>query len=370
MRNDFYKHCKTLVQEKLSFCEQITDAVVWSAIDDVMHQESPELLTVREKSQIAIRIFNVLRRLDILQPLMEDALVTDVMVNGPNEIFYERNGKMEFLEERFESKERLEDVIHKIVGAVNRTVNESEPIVDARLPDGSRVNAVFEPIAVHGPVLTIRRFRQEPIRLEELIQWGTLTQEEAGFLKKQVENRKNIFVCGGTASGKTTLLNVLSDFIPENERVITIEDTAELRLGGKNVVTLETRNQNQEGRGAVTMRDLIKTSLRMRPDRIIVGEIRGAEALDMLQAMNSGHDGSLSTGHANSCRDMFSRIETMVLMGNSLPVPAIRQQIVSALDYMVYIRKNRDGKRYVEEIISVDGLLEGEIQTTTLFRNQ
>lgn len=291
------------------------------------------------------------------------------MVNGPNHVFVERMGKLERSREQFESKQRLEDIIQQIVGVVNRTINEAHPIVDARLPDGSRVNAVLGPVALNGPILTIRKFREEPISQEEMIQWGTLTQESADFLSRLVRQRYNIFICGGTASGKTTLLNVLSSFIPKEERIITIEDAAELRLNTlENVVTMETRNANVEGKGAITIRDLIRTSLRMRPDRIIVGEIRGAEALDMLQALNSGHEGSLSTGHANSCRDMLSRIETMVLMGAEFPLEAIRQQIASAIDILVFISRQKGGGRHVTEIVQILDIDGGNIRTEALFQ--
>ena len=266
--------------------------------------------------------------------------------------------------EHFENAKRLEDLIQQIVGSVNRSVNEAHPIVDARLADGSRVHVVLPPVALNGPVLTIRRFRKRPITIEELIKWKTLDVDTALYLQKAVEDKKNIFVCGGTASGKTTLLNVLSNFIPREERIITIEDAAELRLAQlENVVTLETRNENVEGKGGISMRELIKASLRMNPDRIIVGEVRGGEALDMLQAMNTGHEGSLSTGHANSCIDMLMRIETMVLMGAEMPLEAIRQQIASAIDLLVFVEKRKGNGRKVSEIRRVLGCSKGEIIT-------
>ena len=302
--------------------------------------------------------------MDVLQPILDDEAVTDIMVNGPNHIYYEKNGQMKCSTEHFEDAKRLEDLIQQIVGSVNRSVNEANPIVDARLADGSRVHVVLPPVALNGPVLTIRRFRKRPITIEELIEWKTLDRSTAIYLRKAVEEKKNIFVCGGTASGKTTLLNVLSNFIPKEERIITIEDAAELRLAHlENVVTLETRNENVEGKGKISMRDLIRASLRMNPDRIIVGEVRGGEALDMLQAMNTGHEGSLSTGHANSCTDMLMRIETMVLMGADMPLEAIRQQIASAIDLLIFVEKRKSDGRRVSEIRQVLGYRKGEIVT-------
>ena len=364
-----YPYYKRRVRESLSPQTVYTDAEVEEVIFRTLAEEQKQsYVNVRDRTELGKRIFYALRGLDVLQPLMEDADITDIMVNGPECIYYEKKGRIYRSEQVFESRERLEDVIQQIVGAVNRIINEANPIVDARLPDGSRVNAVFPPTALQGPVLTIRRFRKMPIRLEELIRWGTLTQEAADFLQTAVRRKYNIFVCGGTASGKTTLLNVLSEFIPPQERIITIEDTAELRLQGlDNVVALETRNNNAEGKGAISIRELIRTSLRMRPDRIIVGEVRGAEALDMLQAMNSGHEGSLSTGHANSCRDMLSRIETMVLMGADLPLEAVRQQMAAALDLLVFVRRWAEGKRCVEEIQQVKGYTDGQVQLESLF---
>ncbi len=364
-----YHTYKQKVRESISPQEVYTDQDVEELIFQTLAREQKkQYVNVRERSEMGRRIFYSLRGLDVLEPLMADEEITDIMVNGPESIFYEKGGVILQSEQPFESRERLEDVIQQIVGAVNRIINEANPIVDARLPDGSRVNAVFSPVVLEGPALTIRKFRRNPIRPEELVKWGTLSQEAIDFLEEMVRRRYNIFVCGGTASGKTTLLNVLSNYIPSDERVITIEDTAELRLQGlNNVVSLETRNNNVEGRGAISMRDLIRTSLRMRPDRIIVGEIRGAEALDMLQAMNSGHEGSLSTGHGNSCRDMLSRIETMVLMGTEIPLEAVRQQIAAALDLMVFIRRGKGGKRYVSEIVQVVGVGRGQILLENLF---
>lgn len=363
-----YTQCKELVRRRVRQEEAYSDDEVKAIILQVIAQQhKKEWIGLRERVNIGTRIFHALRGLDVLQPLLEDEAVTDIMVNGASHIYYEKNGQMLRYEECFESEKRLEDLIQQIVGNVNRSVNEANPIVDARLADGSRVHVVLPPIALNGPVLTIRRFRKKPITIDELIQWGTLTEEMACFLQQAVEKKKNIFVCGGTASGKTTLLNVLSNFIPPQERIITIEDAAELRLAKlENVVTMETRNQNAEGKGQISMRELIKASLRMNPDRIIVGEVRGGEALDMLQAMNTGHEGSLSTGHANSCRDMLMRIETMVLMGAEMPLEAIRQQMASAIDLLVYVEKGKEGKRRLSEIVEVKGYVDGQVQTETI----
>lgn len=365
-----YQEIKEKVRASIRLQTTYSDDEIRTIIYEVLAQESKRrYIDVKTRKSLGQKVFYALRRLDILQPLLEDESITEIMVNGPNHVFVERMGKLERSREQFESKERLEDIIQQIVGVVNRTINEAHPIVDARLPDGSRVNAVLGPVALNGPILTIRKFREEPISQEEMIQWGTLTQESADFLSRLVRQRYNIFICGGTASGKTTLLNVLSSFIPKEERIITIEDAAELRLNTlENVVTMETRNANVEGKGAITIRDLIRTSLRMRPDRIIVGEIRGAEALDMLQALNSGHEGSLSTGHANSCRDMLSRIETMVLMGAEFPLEAIRQQIASAIDILVFISRQKGGGRHVTEIVQILDIDGGNIRTEALFQ--
>lgn len=366
-----YQRYRERVQALLSGENELGDAQVEQAIFEVLSASgAADGLSVRDKLQLRRRLFDSLRGLDVLQPLLDDDDVTDIMVNGPTEIFYEKAGQILCPEDGFDSPERLAEVIRQIVGAVDRAVNEAHPIVDARLPDGSRVNAVFPPASPNGPVLTIRRFRKNAITPEELVEWGTLTSEAMEFLKQAVVGKQNLFVCGGTASGKTTLLNVLTGFIPPEERIITIEDTAELRPeNSPNRVALETRNKGTEV-DAVTIRDLMRCALRMRPDRIIVGEIRGPEALDMLQAMNSGHEGSLSTGHANSCRDMLARIETMVLMGSTLPLSAIRGQIASALDMMVFVRRGEGGKRFVEEIARVRGLEDGRVVLETVFERR
>ena len=360
---------KEKVQNSIPVRDEYSDYEVEELIGAVLSKESRERFTnVKERISYGKRIFDAMRRLDVIQPYIEDPEVTEIMVNGPDHIYIEKQGRLQKTDTTFESSQRLEDVIQQIVGTVNRTVNEANPIVDARLEDGSRVNAVLPPVALNGPILTIRKFREEPISMDELIQWGTISEEAAGFLERCVQGRYNLFICGGTASGKTTLLNILGTFIPKEERIITIEDAAELQLKSlDNLVTLEPRKPNVEGKGEITIRDLIRTSLRMRPNRIIVGEIRGAEALDMLQAMNTGHDGSLSTGHANSCVDMISRIESMVLQGVTFPVEAIRAQIASAIDLMVFVSHRPDGKRWVMEIDQIRGMKEGQVEMEPIF---
>ena len=304
-----------------------------------------------------------------MDAIMADDDITEVMINGPEDIFIEKKGCLQKLDQSFESESRLEDIVQKIVGLAGREVNQANPIVDTRLPDGSRVNVVLPPIARNGATVTIRKFSKTPMTIEQLIKFGSITQDIANVLEKLIRAKYNIFICGGTGSGKTTFLNALSNYIPKEERVITIEDSAELQIVGiDNLVSLETRNANASGAGQITIRDLIKSSLRMRPERIVVGEVRGAEALDMLQAMNTGHDGSLSTGHANSCRDMMSRLETMVLMGMELPLTAIRSQIASGLDILVHLGRMRDKSRKVLTITEVTGMQEGEIVLKDLYR--
>ncbi|HWO53106.1 MAG TPA: CpaF family protein [Paenibacillus cookii] len=326
-------------------------------------------LTATEKRKLVRRIFDSFRGLDILQPLVDDPAITEIMVNSHRDIFIEQNGEVSKLPLEFESRTRLEDIIQTIVSGVNRVVNESSPIVDARLKDGSRVNIVLPPIALKGPTMTIRKFPEKPMTMDDLTRRGALGEEASLFLQKLVAGKYNIFISGGTGSGKTTFLNALSQFIPGDERVITIEDSAELQIVTvPNLVSLETRNANTEGRGEISIRDLIRSSLRMRPNRIVVGEVRGGEALDMLQAMNTGHDGSLSTGHANSTRDMISRLETMVLSGAELPIAVVRQQIASAIDVFVHLSRLRDRSRRVMEISEVAGLENGEVVLHTLYK--
>ncbi len=327
-------------------------------------------LSIAQRVFLERRVFNALRKLDVLQELLEDEDVTEILVNGPENIFYEKTGQIRRFEYSFASEEKLQQLIQQIVGKNNRVVNFTSPIVDTRLEDGSRVNVVLAPVAIDGTALSIRKFAKKSMDMEYLIAQQSLSTEAAEFLKMLVENRYNIFISGGTSSGKTTFLNALSAYIPSTERVITIEDSAELQLQGiPNCVRLETRPANMEGITPITARDLIKTALRMRPDRIIVGECRGAEALDMLQAMNTGHDGSLSTGHANSTRDMLRRLETMVLMGSDLPISAIRQQIASGIDILIHLEKDRRGSRKVIEITEILGMEDGEIQTRILYED-
>lgn len=326
-------------------------------------------LTFRRKDQIARRLYHSFRGLDILQPLLDDPGITEIMVNSHCEIYYEQKGEMHRYKAAFEDEARLEDLIQSIVSKVNRTVNESQPIVDARLKDGSRVHVVLPPIALKGPTLTIRKFPETPMTMEDLIAKGAVSSQAAQLLEQLVKAKFNIFISGGTGSGKTTFLNALAGWIPADERIITIEDSAELQIRQiPNLVSLETRNANTEGKGEIGMRELIRASLRMRPNRIIIGEVRGAEALEMLQAMNTGHDGSLSTGHSNSTRDMLSRLETMVLTGALLPVEVIRKQISSALDIMIHLSRMRDKSRRVTEISQVMGFSGGDIELQSLFR--
>lgn len=363
------EYIKSLVRDNLDFNKDLNDEDIMELITDIVFERASQTyISITEKKEIIDMVFNSIRRLDVLQPLLDDSSITEIMINGPKDIFVEKDGRTFKAETFFESKERLEDVIQAIVGKVNRTVNEASPIVDARLADGSRVSVVLPPIALNGPILTIRKFSDEPITIKKLIEWESINDEAAKLLDLLVKAKYNIFICGGTGSGKTTLLNVLAQYIPRDERVITIEDSAELQINNiDNIVKLETRNVNTEGKGEITIRELIRASLRMRPDRIIVGEVRGAEALDMLQAMNTGHDGSISTGHANSCMDMLSRLETMVLSGAALPLEAIRQQIASALDIMIHLSRIRDKSRRVLEISEVVGYKDGQIILNPLY---
>ena len=312
-------------------------------------------IPIDKKVDIVERVFSSIRGFGILDSIMKDDSITEVMINGKDNIFIEEKGRLHKLDQTFESDRRLEDVIQRIVGLAGREVNQANPICDTRLPDGSRVNVVLPPIALCGPTVTIRKFSKTPMTIEQLIKYGSITQEIADILELLIKAKYNIFIAGGTGSGKTTFLNALSNYIPNDERIITIEDSAELQIVNiDNLVSLETRNANSAGTGAITIRDLIKSSLRMRPERIIVGEVRGGEALDMLQAMNTGHDGSLSTGHANSVKDMLSRLETMVLQGaDGLPLDAIRQQIASAVDIIIHLSRLRDHSRKTMEICEV-----------------
>jgi pilus assembly protein CpaF len=360
---------RRLVRENLDFNHDLKDEDILCMItEQVFDKSSKSYIHSMEKKEIIDSIFNSLRRLDVLQPLLEDENITEIMINGPGDIFIEIEGNVFKTDTRFESKEKLEDVIQSIVSKVNRTVNESSPIVDARLADGSRVSVVLPPVALNGPILTIRKFSSSVLTMDKLISWGSITKEAAKLIDILVKAKYNIFISGGTGSGKTTMLNVLAQYIPSEERIITIEDSAELQINNiYNIAKLETRNSNTEGKGEITIKDLIRASLRMRPERIIVGEVRGAEALDMLQAMNTGHDGSISTGHANSNADMISRLETMVLCGAVLPLEAIRQQIASAIDIMIHLSRLRDKTRKIMEITEIVGYKDGQVLMNPIY---
>ncbi|MCI8484157.1 MAG: CpaF family protein [Lachnospiraceae bacterium] len=336
--------------------------------EEICREAKRRVIPLSWRKELRIQIFHSLRKLDVLQELLDEDDITEIMVNGADRIFYERKGEITEWKKHFSSREKLEDIIQQMVGKHNRMVNEAEPIADTRLADGSRVNVVLPPVALEGPIVSIRKFPKEPILMDQMVETGTISEECREFLEKLVKAGYNIFISGGTGSGKTTFLNALSEFIPKSERVITIEDSAELQIQGiKNLVRLESRTAGAEGTLAITTRDLIRAALRMRPDRIIVGEIRGAECLDMLQAMNTGHDGSLSTGHANSCQDMLSRMETMVLMGMELPLLAIRSQIAAGVDILVHLGRLRDRSRRVLSIVEVDQIVQGEIQLNPLY---
>ncbi|CAM3268386.1 CpaF family protein [Paenibacillus lupini] len=361
---------KNRIKERLDYSGAVSDEQLTAIVEQtVFAWSSSHPLTASELASLVRRLFHSFRGLDILQPLMDDPTVTEIMINHHAEIFIERSGKLSLLPVAFESRERLEDLIQSIVASVNRVVNESSPIVDARLKDGSRVHIVLPPIALRGPAMTIRKFPERPLSMNELVQNGALTQEAAAFLQLLTKAQYNIFISGGTGTGKTTFLNALSQYIPSDERLVTIEDSAELQIRSvPNLVSLETRNANTEGKGEIPIRELIRASLRMRPNRIIVGEVRGGEALDMLAAMNTGHAGSMSTGHSNGPRDMMSRLETMVMSAADMPVQAIRKQIASALDIVIHLSRFRDRSRRVTEICEVVGLEEGEIATRPLFQ--
>lgn len=363
-----------LLYEQVMLRMDMTKETGEDELQDIIRQvleeeEKKEYLPLSEKIRMSRELFNAFRRLDILQDLMEDEEITEIMVNGTSSIFYEKGGRIYKSRRRFFSEDRLCDVIQQIVGESNRYVNETSPIADARLDDGSRINVVLKPVAVNGPIVTIRKFPKEAITMEQLIRMGSLTEEAARFIRGLVCAKYNIFVSGGTGAGKTTFLNAMSDLIPKEERIITIEDNAELQIQGvENLVRLEARGANLEGEGAVTIRDLIKSALRMRPDRIIVGEVRGEETVDMISsAMLNGHSGSMSTGHANNPADMLRRLETMMMMGIDLPLQAIQRQISSALDIIIHLGRLRDKTRKVLQIEEVLGYSDGKIQTKTLY---
>ncbi len=361
------------VIEKMDMTCEMEDTELQELIHEVLEEaNTQEYVPLQEKIRLSKELFNAFRKLNILQELIEDESITEIMINGTDNIFLEKEGKIFQSDRRFVSVTKLEDVIQQIAAGANRYVNEASPIVDARLEDGSRVNVVLRPVALNGPIMTIRKFPKEVVTMEQLIQWGSISREAVEFLKMLVIAKYNIFVSGGTGSGKTTFLNALSDYIPKDERIITIEDNAELQIKGvPNLVRLEARNANLEGEGAVTIRDLIKSALRMRPDRIIVGEVRGDETVDMISsAMLNGHSGSMSTGHANNPGDMLYRLQTMMLMGIDLPLTAIQQQVASALDIIIHLGRLRDKSRKVLEITEVLGCEEGKIQLQTLYKFQ
>lgn len=371
MEKEFLQKLQQQIMEDLDFGEELSDAQLKELIGKhLLEKEKNYQFTLMQRKQIGKEIFDSLRKLDVLQDLIDDDEVTEIMVNGPKDIFVEKQGRLFRTNLRFESREKLLHVINQIVSSCNRVVNESSPIVDARLKNGARVNVVLYPIALNGPILTIRRFPDNPITMDRLIELGAVSREAVDFLEKAVRAKYNILVSGGTGSGKTTFLNALSQYIPEDERIITIEDSAELQIRGiGNLIRMETRNNNLEGGRGITIRDLIKTSLRMRPTRIIVGEVRGEEASDMIgSAMNCGHDGSMSSAHANSAVDMLLRLENMILMSATLPVEAIRRQVASGVDLIVHLGRMRDKSRKVLEIVEIKGMEYGEIILNPLFR--
>ena len=368
MEQKILRNLRESVMEEMDFSSEISDEKLFARIDYALMRESRKrLLSIEERTRLRRRVFDSFRRLDILQELLEDESVTEIMVNGMESIYLERGGRLSRWDRTFDSEEKLMDVVQQMAARVNRVVNTSSPIVDARLSDGSRIHVVLPPAAPDGPILTIRKFPSEPITMEQMIRIGSITREASVFLQRLVLAGYNLFISGGTGSGKTTFLNALSAYIPQDERVITIEDSLELRLSLAHCVRLEARNANFEGEREIRIRDLIRAALRMRPDRLIVGEVRGEEALDMLQAMNTGHDGSLSTGHGNSPKDMLNRLETLFLMGLEIPLAAIRQQIASGIDIMIHLGRLRDKSRRVLEISEVGSVVDGKIELHPLF---
>ena len=366
---DLVLRLKKIVTDELPL-SKLSDDELTAEIENIVEEQTRgQYFSIQARVDLVQQVYSSIRGFGLLDSIISDDTITEVMINGPDDIFIEKAGKLKKLDTTFESQRRLEDIIQRIVGLAGREVNQANPICDTRLPDGSRVNVVLPPISLCGPILTIRKFSKNPMTIEKLIEYGSITEEIAEKLELLVKAKYNIFISGGTGSGKTTFLNALSNYIPKDERVITIEDSAELQITGvENLVSLETRNANASGAGEVNIRDLIKSSLRMRPERIVVGEVRGGEALDMLQAMNTGHDGSLSTGHANSTEDMLSRLETMVLQGASgLPLEAIRHQIGSAIEIIIHLSRLRDKSRKTMEITEVVGYKEGEIILNPLY---
>mgnify|MGYP001062543876 FL=1 len=373
---DRYEECReqisNIVRQKIDLSREVEDSEIQDMIDTLVVQMGRKYaLSLAQRQELGKSVFYAIRKLDVLQELVDSDDVTEIMVNGTDNIFVEKAGCIYKWDKHFETQEKLENVIQQIVAKCNRVVNEALPIADARLENGSRVNIVLAPVALNGPIITIRRFPEHPISMQDLIRFGSLSEDAATVLEKLVIAGYNIFISGGTGSGKTTFLNALSHYIPRTERVITIEDSAELQLQDiPNLVRLETRNANMDGAREITIRDLLKSSLRMRPDRLIIGEVRGSEAIDMLQALNTGHDGSLSTGHANSSKDMLTRLETMVLMGMELPLAAVRRQIASGVDIIVHLSRLRDKSRRVLEIVEVIGFEGDEIITAPIYQFQ
>ena len=369
-REERKKRLKDKLSESIDYSHENSDEEIQDLIDELLIRESREIpLTLSDRKRLKKELFHAVRKLDVLQELVDEPRITEIMINGPKNIFIEQDGRLYQSELQFDNEEKLHNVIQQIVAECNRVVNDASPIVDARLHNGARVNVVLNPVAINGPIVTIRRFPEKPITIEDLVSYGSVTQEVCGWLHKLVRAKYNIFISGGTGSGKTTFLNALSNYIPSEERIITIEDSAELQIRNiPNLVRLETRNATVEGCQQITIRDLIKTSLRMRPDRIIVGEVRGAEAFDVMQCLNTGHDGSMSTGHANSCKDMLSRLENMILMGIEIPLTAIKQQIASGIDIIVHLGRLRDKSRKVLEITEVTGYSEGNIILEPLYQ--
>ena len=372
MSQEIFRKLRQMLMEKLDVYRELTDQEILETIDELIVNTLRESgVSLKEKVQLRQELFYSVRKLDVLQELIEDETVTEIMVNGPDSIFVERKGKLTRWPKSFTDQEKLEDVIQQIVGRCNRVVNEQNPIVDARLENGDRVNVVMKPVALNGPILTIRRFPEQAVTMEFLVSIGSITKEAAEFLQVLVRTRYSMMIGGATGSGKTTFLNALSAYIPKGERIITIEDNAELQIQGvENLVRLEAKEANLESGTEITIRDLIRAALRMRPNRVIIGEVRGAETFELLSALNTGHAGSLSTAHANSVKDMISRLETMVLMGVQLPLEAIRRQIASGIEILVHLGRGEDGSRRVEEIAEITGMEEDEIKTVSLFRRE
>lgn len=368
-KEEAFADLKGRVLNALDLLEEVTDERVLEVIDDVLKTSTEQYrLTLEKRCELRQELFFSLRKLDVLEILLEDDSVTEIMINGETGIFLEKDGRLERYPGKKIPKERLEELVVRITGMSNRMINEASPLVDARLEDGSRVHVAVSPVALEGPVITIRKFPQKEILLEDLLEKGSFDREVAEFLEKAVYAKYNIFISGSTGSGKTTLLNVLSDFIPKTERIITIEDTAELQIRNvPNLVRLEARTSTVEGCKEITIRDLLRASLRMRPDRIIVGEVRGAETVDMLQAFSTGHEGSLSTGHGNSTKDMLYRLETMILMGTDIPAAAVRRQLASGIDLMIHLGRLRDKRRVLLEISEIDGCRDGEVMLNPIY---